>query len=68
MIIETIEPIWHIQDVVNYTRWCKKTIDNMLEDGRMIQPDYRKGAKGIRAWDRSTIIEWFKHTQRNPKR
>lgn len=67
MITEIIDPIWHVQDVVNYTRWCRKTIDNMLDDGRMIKPEFLKGGKKIRAWYRSTIIEWFERTQRNDK-
>ena len=65
MKTEIIKPLWHIQDVMNFTGSCRKTIDNMLDDGRMIQPDFRKGAKKIRAWYRSTIIEWFERTQRN---
>ncbi|RTL10387.1 MAG: hypothetical protein EKK54_11045 [Neisseriaceae bacterium] len=66
MTTEIIDPIWHIRDVIKYTGWCKKTIDNMIEDGRMIKPEFLKGAKKIRAWYRSTIIEWFKRTQANP--
>lgn len=42
MKTEIINPLWHIQDVMNFTGWCRKTIDNMLDDGRMTQPDFRK--------------------------
>lgn len=68
MTTEIVDPLWHMQDVINFTKWCRKTIENMLDDGRMIQPDFRKGKKGIRAWYRSTIIEWFERSQRNPNK